>query len=196
MKKNVWVIKVGGQAIRNQVHVDSLMSAMKSLVDKGVFIVVVHGGGPQADEVQKKLGIPVKKINGRRITDKEALEVIKMVYAGTINKNLVSSAIKHQLSAVGISGIDAQLALVSKRPVQKVVEQKTGKAQIINFGYVGDIKTIDVKILKVLLSKNYLPIIACLGVDDYGQIFNINADTLATSIACEMHAEKLILLQM
>lgn len=186
MKKKIWIIKMGGQALVNKAQIDSLMSAIKTLIHMGVFIVVVHGGGPQADEMQQKLGIPVKKINGRRITDKETLKVVKMVYAGSINKDLVSCAVKHHIPAVGISGIDAQLALVSKKPIQHVL------AKSVDFGYVGDIESIQAGILNVLLSNNYLPIIACLGIDDAGEIFNINADTLATSIACEMHAEKLI----
>lgn len=192
MKKDILVIKLGGQFLLKSVWIGSFMKALTSLLEKGYLVVVVHGGGPQADSMQKKLNIPIKKINGRRITDKEALMIVKMIYKGTINTELVAQALKHQISAIGLSGIDAKLAQVSKRPVKEIINQKTGKSEIIDFGYVGDIKTINKDILVYLLAKNYLPIIACLGVDENGQIYNINADSLATAIACQIGASKLI----
>lgn len=192
MKKDIFVIKLGGQFLLNRAWIGSFMKALLNLLDKGYLVIIVHGGGPQADEVQKKLGIPIKKINGRRITDKETLGVVKMVYAGTINTDLVAEALRHQIPAVGISGVDAKLVEVTKRPIRKIVNQKTGQTEIIDFGYVGDITAINKDLLEYLLKKKYIPVIACLGIDDKGQIFNINADSLATSIACQIGASKLI----
>lgn len=192
MKKDILVIKLGGQFLLNSSWINSFMNSLSSLLEKEHSVIIVHGGGPQADSMQNKLSIPIKKINGRRITDKEVLMVVKMIYKGTINTELVAEAIKHKIQAIGLSGIDANLAQVSKRPTKKVINQKTGKTESVDFGYVGDITKINKDILVYLLEKNYVPIIACLGVDGSGQIYNINADSLATAIACQIEASKLI----
>lgn len=192
MKKNIWVIKLGGQLLLKNTWIESLMKAIKHFVDEGKLVIIVHGGGPQANTIQKKLGIPIKKINGRRITDEKTLEVVKMVYGGSINTDLVAKAVKSQMPAIGISGVDAKLAQVVKRSVRQVINQKTGQIEVVNFGYVGDIKTVNKDILEYLLSKKYVPIIACLGIDNNGQVFNINADSLATAIACQIGASKLV----
>ncbi len=192
MKKNIWVIKLGGQLLLHKKWIETLMKAVKMLLEKGNLVIVVHGGGPQADDMQKKLGIPIKKINGRRMTNKKTLMVVKMVYKGTINTDLVAEAVKNQISAVGISGVDAKLVEVSKRPINQVVNQKTGETEMIDFGYVGDVTAINKDILDCLLSQKYVPIVACLGIDKNCQILNINADSLATAIACQIKASKLI----
>ncbi|MBI2617487.1 acetylglutamate kinase [Candidatus Gottesmanbacteria bacterium] len=192
MKNNIWVIKLGGRLLLHNTWVESLMKVIKLLINKDKLIIIVHGGGPQADDVQKKMGIPIKKINGRRITDVDALFVVKMVYAGSVNKDLVAKALKHQILAVGISGVDAKLAQVTKRPKKLVVNQATGATEKVDFGYVGDVLTINKDMLEYLLRGKYVPVIACLGVDGKGQIFNINADSLATAIACQIGASNLI----
>ncbi|OIO15504.1 acetylglutamate kinase [Candidatus Gottesmanbacteria bacterium CG11_big_fil_rev_8_21_14_0_20_37_11] len=192
MKKDILVIKLGGQFLLNSSWINSFMNSLSSLLEKEHSVIIVHGGGPQADSMQNKLSIPIKKINGRRTTDKETLMVVKMIYKGIINTELVAEAIKHKIQAIGLSGIDANLAQVSKRPTKKVINQKTGKTESVDFGYVGDITKINKDILVYLLEKNYVPIIACLGVDGSGQIYNINADSLATAIACQIKASKLI----
>lgn len=192
MKNNIWVIKLGGQLFLHSTWVESLMKAIKKLIDQGISVIIVHGGGPQADELQKKIGIPIKKINGRRITDTSTLTIVKMVYAGSINIDLVATALKYQIQAVGISGVDAKLAEVTKRPIKHVINQKTGKTEVIDFGFVGDVTTINEYILKYLLANKYTPVVACLGIDNKGQIYNINADSLATAIACQIGASKLI----
>ena len=192
MKSNIWIIKLGGQFLLNITWVDSLMKALKIIIDQKNAVVIVHGGGPQADEVQNKLKIPIKKINGRRITDKATLEAVKMVYAGSINTDLVAIAVKFQVQAVGLTGADAKLAEVVKRPLKKIMNYKTGKFESIDFGYVGDIKTVNNELLECLLAKNFVPVLASLGVDNQGHILNINADSLATAIACSLCAERLI----
>ncbi len=192
MKKNIWVIKLGGQLLLRKIWIRPLMEAIKLLLDKGNQVIIVHGGGPQADNIQKKLGIPIKKINGRRITDEETLAVVKMVYKGVINTDLVALAVSNHIPAIGISGVDANLVQVTKRPIKQIINQITGITEEIDWGFVGDITSINKDLLENLLVKKYVPVIASLGIDDKGQIYNINADSLATAIACQISASKLI----
>jgi len=156
MKKDILVIKLGGQFLLNSSWINSFMNSLSSLLEKEHSVIIVHGGGPQADSMQNKLSIPIKKINGRRTTDKETLMVVKMIYKGIINTELVAEAIKHKIQAIGLSGIDANLAQVSKRPTKKVINQKTGKTESVDFGYVGDITKINKDILVYLLEKNLI----------------------------------------
>ena len=156
--------------------------ALKKLINQGMKFIIVHGGGPQADELNQKLDIPIKKVNGRRITDSQTLQTVKMIYKGLLNTDLVALCEKYEISAVGISGVDGKIAEVVKRPLMNGV----------NFGFVGDIKKINDDLINIILEKNYLPIIACLAIDSSGQVFNINADTLATKIALKLNVDKLI----
>ncbi len=192
MKKNVWIIKLGGQLLLRKIWIKPLMEAIKLLLDKGYQVIIVHGGGLQADNIQQKFGIPIKKMNGRRITDEETLSVVKMVFKGVINTDLVAIAVSNHIPAVGLSGVDAKLVQVAKRPVNKIKDLKTGKTEMIDWGFVGDVTNINIDLLKYLLVKKYVPVIASLGIDDKGQIYNINADSLATSVACKIGAGKLI----
>lgn len=192
MKKDIYVIKLSGQMLLHKKELEALMMALKQLLEKEVLVIVVHGGGSQADSFLNKLNIPIKKINGKRITDKKTLEIIKMIYGGLINIDLLALAIKNNISAIGLSGASNKLALVSKRPLIKIKNTETGKTQAIDFGYVGDIKKINKSFIENLLLNGLVPFIACLGVDDKGQVYNINADSLACAIASEFKAIKLI----
>ncbi len=192
MNKKTWVIKLGGGMLLRKTAVFSLMNAIRSLMSDGYRIVVVHGGGKQADAMQEKLKIPVKKINGRRITDKKTLEVVMMVYKGIINSDLVRLALKAGIAGFGITGMDGKILVCVRRPVQKIKDQKSVEEKRVDFGFVGDIKNFDGKLLSYLLENGYLPVIACLSADDSGQILNINADTTAAAVACGMKAERLI----
>lgn len=178
----LYVIKCGGSFVAEKQCIEPFLSMVKGLVEKGKFIVIIHGGGPQADELAHKLKIPVKKVNGKRVTDFQTLQIAKMIYAGLINTDLVSLCIGKGIQAVGISGVNSKLAEVTKRP----------KIQGIDFGYVGDIKKINKKLLQLLLENGYVPVVSCLGVDTSGQVFNINADSLAANIAAVFRANKLI----
>ncbi len=190
--KKIFVIKLGGKFIEQKNSLYSLLQAICVLVNKGYGICVVHGGGKQADVMQKKLHIPIKKINGKRITDKKTLDITKMIYKGLLNTNLIAMCNAYSIPAVGISGVDCMLAMVTKRPVVSVINYSTGKKNTIDFGYVGDIQKINIEIVKYLQNGGYVPIIACLGTDNKGNIFNINADMLAVQVALELKAEKLI----
>lgn len=180
--KKIIVIKIGGSFIKNAVMLEPLIMALKELINQGMKFIIVHGGGPQADELNQKLDIPIKKVNGRRITDSQTLLTVKMIYKGLLNTDLVALCEKYEISAVGISGVDGKIAEVVKRPLMNG----------INFGFIGNIKKINNDLINILLKKKYLPVIACLGIDVNGQVFNINADTLATEIALKLKVDKLI----
>lgn len=179
---SVYVIKCGGSFVAEKKRIMPFLSMIKDLVEKDNFVVIIHGGGPQADELARKLKIPVKKISGKRVTDLQTLQIAKMTYAGLINTDLVALCISKDIQAVGISGVDSKLAKAVKRP-------KTPGA---DFGYVGDIKKINEKLLLLLLENGYVPVISSLGIDASEQVLNINADSLAAHIAISLKASKLI----
>lgn len=189
---DLYVIKCGGNFVAETSWITPLLETIKELQSKDSAFVIVHGGGIQADNLSKQLKIPTKKINGRRITDFETLRIIKMVYAGLINTDLVASCISHNIAAVGISGVSDKLAEVAKRPKVRLKNTATGATEDVDFGYVGDIKKINAQLLQLLISNNFVPVIACLGTDTKGIVLNINADGLAANIATELHAKKLI----
>lgn len=178
----LYVIKCGGHFVAEKQWIVPFLSMVKNLVEKGNFVIIIHGGGPQADDLSHKLKVPIKKINGKRVTDFQTLQIAKMTYAGLINTDLVAFCISKGIQAIGISGVDSKLAEVVKRP----------KIKGVDFGYVGDIKKINKKLLQLLLENGYVPVVSSLGVDYTGQVFNINADSLAANIAAALKASKLI----
>ena len=189
--KEIIVIKCGGKFVKQRVYFIPLLEAISDLFTAGISVVFVHGGGIQADEMQMKLGIPIKKINGKRITDTQSLQVVKMVYKGLVNLDIVTECIKLQISAVGISGVDGSIVIAKKRPIVNVLNYKTNTASDVDFGYVGDISSVNPKLLSNHLDDKYLPVVACLGTSRSGEILNINADSLASHIALAIHAKKL-----
>ncbi len=178
----LYVLKVGGSFVSERQWINPFLSMVKEITDKGNLVVIIHGGGPQADDLSRRLKVPIKKINGRRITDLQTLQIAKMIYAGLINTDIVSLCIGINIQAVGISGVNSKLAEAVKRP----------KTKGIDFGFVGDIKQINNRLLQLLLKGGFIPIISSLGVDISGQVLNINADSLATQIAISLKAKKLI----
>lgn len=178
----LYVIKCGGNFVSEKQWITPFLSTIKTLVAKGKLVIIIHGGGPQADDLANNLKIPIKKVNGKRITDFQTLQIAKMIYAGLINTDLLSLCVGEGINAIGISGVSSKLAEVVRRP----------KTQGIDFGFVGDIKKINKKLLLLLLENGYVPVVSCLGVDNSGQVFNINADSLAANIALAFKANKLI----
>src|SRR5207247_1689628 len=150
-------------------------------------------GGKQATDLSEKLGIETRIVNGRRVTDDKALDVVMMVFAGTINTEIISALRRAGVVAVGLSGVDGNIIHATKRPPKTMVNEATGKKQKIDFGHVGDIDRVDAKLLTTLLDAGYIPVIASLGADDEGHVLNINADTVAGRIATALETEKLIL---
>ncbi len=137
--------------------------------------ILIHGGGTVATEIAKKLGIETQMVNGRRITDKEMLDVVTMVYGGLINKKIVAKLQAININAIGLTGADLDLIRSRKRPVEQ-----------IDYGFVGDIEDVNSGELRMLLEENVVPVIAPLTHDGKGQIFNTNADTIASDMATEL----------
>jgi acetylglutamate kinase len=132
-------------------------------------------------------------INGRRVTDDSALEVAKMVYAGTINVNLLASLRSHEVQAVGLSGIDADLITAHQRPPVSIPVEG-GAPERVDFGHVGDIDAVDPRIIHTLLEARFVPVVAGLAGDQEGRVYNVNADTVAETLAVALKAQKLIFL--
>ena len=158
------------------------MSDLVLLSLVGIKVVLVHGGGPEITEMLKRVGKESKFVNGLRYTDEETAEIVQMVLAGKINKNLVSLLHQHQGKAMGLCGIDGAMFQVEKHK---------GDADL---GFVGDVTAVDTAPIQVALQNGYIPVISTVGADDEGNIYNINADTAAAQIAASLHAENLILM--
>jgi acetylglutamate kinase len=190
-RDKLFVVKFGGEIARDREHLDAIAGDITLLSLVGIKIIVVHGGGPQANEMSELLGFKPQIVQGRRVTDEKALEVAKMVFAGKINVDILSALRKHGARGVGLSGIDSAIIKAKKRPVTTIVDKK-GEAREVDFGYVGDILGVDTDLLTTLVAKGYLPVVCSLAADDDGTVLNINADTIAADIAIQTRAEKLI----
>ncbi len=177
------VVKYGGNAMIDPELKKDVMSDIILLTLVGVKIVLIHGGGPEISSLLGKLGIESKFVNGLRYTDKDTAEVVQMVLAGKTNKDLVSLVEVCGGKAVGLCGIDGGMI-----KAKKVDDEKN------DYGFVGDIVNIDPAPIKKVLEENYIPVIATVGTDDEGQVYNINADTAAAEIAAALGAENIITL--
>jgi acetylglutamate kinase len=192
-KNKTFVVKIGGEIADSEVTLHSFCEEVALLSQVGIHVVVVHGGGKQATQLSKQLGIESQMVQGRRITDEKTLDVVMMVFAGTINTEILAALREYGAEAVGISGVDGGIINAIKRPPQKIKNEKTGVEEVVDFGHVGDIQSIDPKLLETLIAADFVPVMASLGGDDAGNILNINADTVASEIASALKAEKLIL---
>ena len=193
-KNKVFVVKLSGKITEDQEQLNSLAEEITLCQQVGIQLAVVHGGGKQLTTIAERLGIAQRIVNGRRVTDTETLEVAKMVFAGQINLDIVSALRGCGCETVGLSGVDGNIIHARRREIQKVLNQETGEVETIDFGHVGDIVEINVRLLRLLLDNAYVPVISSLGADEQGNIYNINADTIAAEIAVHLQAEKLILL--
>ncbi|HXG60567.1 MAG TPA: acetylglutamate kinase [Planctomycetota bacterium] len=192
-KGKTFVVKVGGDIAEDEAGLHAFCEEVALLAQVGIRVVMVHGGGKQATELSQKLGIEPKMIQGRRVTDERTLDVVMMVFAGKINTEILGSLRRAGVDAVGLSGVDGGIINAVRRPPKKIVNEKTGLEEVVDFGHVGDIVSIDTRLLTTLLAADFVPVIASLGGDDEGNILNINADTVASEIAAALRAEKLIL---
>ena len=193
-RKKTFVIKMGGEVVRDPENLHSVTEDLSLLHNVGIDIVVVHGGGPQADEMLERLGLKPSYVNGRRVTDDHALEVAKMVFSGKINIELIASLRKWGADTVGLSGVDGGILTAVRRPAKSVVDETTGKTVEVDYGHVGDIVAVDPTLITTLLAQDYVPVLCSLASDDEGHLFNINADTVATALARVLKAEKLIVM--
>lgn len=181
-KRTIFVLKIGGEVIQSKNFLARILAGIKELRDAGIDVVLAHGGGPQADFLSRRLGHTPKKINGRRVTGEVDLEIAKMLYGGSLNLEILSLMKTIGLKGVRVSGVDGGLLDVKLRDKTEV-----------DFGYVGDIEKVHVKILKDLFSGGYVPVVSPLAATAEGALVNINADTVATRLAISLRAKKLIL---
>lgn len=172
------VIKYGGNAMINEELKDAVMGDVAFLTQIGIKVVLVHGGGPEITEMLGKIGKESKFVNGLRVTDKETADIVQMVLAGKVNKNLVSHLQSKGCKAVGICGADGHLIKAEVKDEQ--------------LGFVGEITEVNTEVINDLLSTGYVPVVSTTGVDDEGNVYNINADTAAAKIAGELGAESMV----
>jgi len=189
-----FVVKLSGKVTENAENLASLAEELALLHQVGIRICVVHGGGKQLTELASKLGIEQTIIEGRRVTDDATLEMAKMIFAGKINTDILAALRQRSIEAVGLSGVDGNIVQARRRPPKEILNRETGQSARVDFGHVGDVVQINSRLLTVLLDHGYLPVISSLGADDEGTVFNINADTIASEIAVQLQAEKIILL--
>ena len=193
-KGKTFVVKFSGKVTEDHDRLSSLAEELALLHQVGIRVCVIHGGGKQLTELAEKLGVEQTIIEGRRVTDDDTLEMAKMIFAGKINTDILAALRHRGVEAVGLSGVDGNIVHAERRPPKEVVDRTTGESAQIDFGHVGDILEIDARLLRVLIDHGYLPVISSLGADAEGKVFNINADTIASEIAVQLQAEKLVLL--
>jgi acetylglutamate kinase len=174
------LIKYGGHAMDTPELAELFAADVVLMHLVGMHPVVVHGGGPQITDLMRKLGKEPEFVDGRRVTDAETIDIVRMALVGKVNREVVASVNRHGSYAIGLSGEDARLIRVDQRDPA--------------LGFVGDVRSIDATIVQRLIAEDLIPIIATVGVDDHGQAYNINADTVAGAIAEALGAEKLVYL--
>ncbi|MGZ7208950.1 MAG: acetylglutamate kinase [Methanobacterium sp.] len=188
------LIKYGGHAMIDEGAMESTARDTVLLKYVGMEPVVVHGGGPEISRAMAKLGKEPEFIEGLRITDKETMDIVKMVLVGKINTEIVSNICLHGGKGIGLSGKDNRLIEALKKAPHVIVNSETGEETMVDLGLVGEIKTINPDVIDVLTRENYIPIISPIGVDDKAESLNLNADTVAGAMASKIDAEKLIIL--
>ncbi len=188
-KNKVFVIKAGGAVFSDEASTRALIEQVAILHQVGIKTVLVHGGGPQLDELQKSLGIDTRMVGGRRITDGKSIDVTAMVLNGLINTRILAICRELDIEAVGLSGVDAGLVRAHRRPPVRI----DGAAEPVDFGFVGDIDSVNAGVLEKLLADGLMPVVSPLSADAGGTLLNINADTVAAAIGAALSAEKLVL---
>lgn len=188
---HVFVVKLGGDVLSDRHLLDQAAGQLALLASLSIRLVVVHGGGPQASALSRRLGQEPVMVAGRRVTDDHALEVAKMVYRGLLNTELVSALRRHGVQAVGLSGVDGDLLTAHRRAPLRVVDDE-GQERTVDYGHVGDIDKVDPRALTTLLDGRFVPVISSLAGDGEGNVYNVNADTVAESLALALKAQKLI----
>lgn len=169
MKAPLSIVKIGGNVIEDKT---ALYTFLKDFSKLEGHKILVHGGGKRATHVADKLGIASNMVNGRRITDADTLEVITMVYGGLVNKNIVAKLQAFNVDAIGLTGADINSIRSIKRPVKE-----------IDYGYVGDVKAVNSKSINKLIEAEFTPVFCAITHDNDGQLFNTNADTIASKLA-------------
>ncbi len=190
--KGRWfVVKVGGELAQDRPRLARTVGrAVRAFVDAGIKVCVLHGAGPQATELSKRLGIVPNMVGGRRVTDAPTLEVMKMTLAGQVSVDVASAFRLAGVNALATSGVSAGLIEAKRRP-PKVVSG--AGPDPVDFGLVGDVTSVNTAALDAIASAGLVPVLSSLGADKEGNVFNINADTVATRVAAKLQAAKLFL---
>ena len=188
-KNKVFVIKAGGAVFSDDNATRALIEQVAILHQVGIKTVLVHGGGPQLDSVQSTLGIETRMVNGRRVTDQKSIDVAAMVLNGLINTRILAICRALGIEAIGLSGVDAGLIRAHKRPPVTA----PGSNETVDYGFVGDIDSVNTAVLEKLLENGLMPVVSPLSADSQGTLLNINADTVAAAIGAALSAEKLVL---
>ncbi|MGQ0673960.1 MAG: acetylglutamate kinase [Hyphomicrobium sp.] len=186
------VIKFGGHAMGDEALSNAFAQDVVYLKQSGVNPIVVHGGGPQIANMLKKLDIKSDFVHGLRVTDKATVEIVEMVLAGLINKDIVSAINRQGGKAVGISGKDANLMIA--RRITEMPDPKTNVMTPVDLGFVGDPAEVNPHIVDVISKSDLIPVIAPVGATRDGETMNINADSFASALAARMQAKRLLLL--
>lgn len=192
-RDQTFVVKLGGDVLKDPAILDLVAGQLALLHSLGIRLVVVHGGGPQASDLQVRLGQQPQMVAGRRVTDDAALEAVKMAFGGSLNTDVVAALRENEIQAVGLTGVDGDLITAKRRPPVRVVDD-AGAERTVDYGHVGDIAGVDPRVLTTLLDGRFVPVIASLAGDGDGNVYNINADTVAESVAVALRAMKLVFL--
>ncbi len=183
-QSTVTVVKLGGEVIGSAAL--SVVAPDLAELSRRTHLVVVHGGGPQANDLQGRLGMTPRKVAGRRVTDEATLDVMKMVVAGKLNVDLCAALVAAGARPVGLHGASARVIASTRRPPK--VYAGAGPDPV-DLGLVGDVDGVGKELLALLLDAGYVPVLACLGAGADGAVFNINADTVANRVAIELGAD-------
>jgi acetylglutamate kinase len=186
------VIKYGGHAMGDPALAAAFAQDVVLLKQAGVNPIIVHGGGPQIAGMLKRLQLKSEFVHGLRVTDKPTVEVVEMVLAGLINKDIVTAINRQGGKAVGISGKDANLMMARK--ITEMPDPESNLMQAVDIGYVGDPAQVNPHIVEVIAGSDLIPVIAPVGISNEGETLNINADTFASALAARMKAKRLLLL--
>ncbi len=191
ISKPIIVIKYGGNAMTEESLKTNVLRNICKLQDEGFHVVIVHGGGPFIQRILSQVNIQSEFIDGHRKTSKEALKYVEMALKGEVNGSLVGMLNQMGQKAIGLSGKDGQIAIATKRYHSKTSD---GITESVDIGHVGDISTINIELISLLLQHNYLPVITCIAADKAGNEYNINADMFAGHLAGELSAAQFIIL--
>ena len=188
------VIKYGGNAMVDENLKRGFARDVVLMKLVGMNPVIVHGGGPQIGKLLEKIGKKSEFVQGMRVTDRETMDVVEMVLGGLVNKEIVNLINQHSGKAVGLSGKDGGLIRAKKMMLTKAAENEKLPPEILDIGHVGEVASIDPRLVSLLDTGDFIPVIAPIGVGEDGQTYNINADVVAGKLAITLKAEKLILL--
>ena len=193
-KNKVFVIKAGGAVFSDEMSTRALIEQVAILHQVGIKTVLVHGGGPQLDSLQATLGLETRMVNGRRVTDQKSIDVTAMVLNGLINTRILAICRELDIEAIGLSGVDAGLIRAHKRPPVRTAQgDGEGSSETVDYGFVGNIDSVNTGVIEKLLENGLMPVVSPLSADSHGTLLNINADTVAAAIGGALSAEKLVL---